>query len=271
MVKKLLLLFSLAFLLQADPLIDKVSSLMDKDSFIKKRKLIEIIFEDKASFYNNEEIDNLKVITKLKDMGLLDLFLNEPAKMYIEFYTEGNPLLSLRVLSESLKSIGYSYFITQKAVNNENGFFWKIYMTTKQAVDPISLANQFEKRGVKLLDISRIDELNWRYDISVLNAKVVTQEVELNSNTKLTKPIAEYWIDVKNANKIYIKPSNLDDWYPKIFFLDSNLNSIQTVIKDEKTEKLTLDIPHNSCYMIIGDKYTLANIKRGLDILLSSY
>ena len=271
MVRNTFFLLFFAIFLQADPLMNKISSLMDKDSFEKKQKLIEIIFKDRENFYQNNKVDNLKVIKKLKEMGLLDLFLEKPSKIYIEFYSNKGPTLSLRLLSESLKSIGYSYIMTQKALYNKDGFYWKVYITTRQAVDPISLSNQFDRRGIKLLDISRIDKYNWRYDISATNAKVITKDIEFDTNVKLTKPLSEYWLNIENGKSIDLKPSNLDSWYPKIFFLDADLNPIHTVIKDQKTYKLSLEIPKNSRYMIISDIYTLANIKRGLDILVSSY
>ncbi|EAI4828726.1 hypothetical protein BGG34_08645, partial [Campylobacter lari] len=86
--------------------------------------------------------------------------------------------------------------------------------------------------------------------------------------TQLNKPLREYIIDLQGAKSIELSAHHLDSWFCKIQFLDKNLNFIQGVENTHKQNEINVNIPLGAKYAIIGDMFSLDNIKRGLKIYL---
>ena len=74
--------------------------------------------------------------------------------------------------------------------------------------------------------------------------------------------------DLKNATNLIIDANDLDNWFPKIFFLDKNLNLIKAVKSENKNNHFSELIPNGAIYAIVSDMYSLDNIRRGLKITL---
>lgn len=75
-------------------------------------------------------------------------------------------------------------------------------------------------------------------------------------------------LDLKNATNLIIDANDLDNWFPKIFFLDKNLNLIKAVKSENKNHHFSELIPNGAIYAIVSDMYSLDNIRRGLKITL---
>ena len=82
----------------------------------------------------------------------------------------------------------------------------------------------------------------------------------------LRKSIKPYIIKVSNISKININSNVGNSWYPNIVFYDEDFNVIEIYEEDSLHKSLGLSVPNNTKYIKIDDLYSLANIKRGINI-----
>ncbi|NOX14818.1 MAG: hypothetical protein GXP61_02085 [Epsilonproteobacteria bacterium] len=271
MVRKLFIFIVLTTVLFAN-LDDKIRNYLSPEQYAKQVNLIKILFKNSDDFYRKSDgnVDSLKVIEVLKENGLFKMFYKQPVSLNIDFITDKNPLIFIKVVSESLDAIGYNYFLTSQAQKSDGKFLWSINLRTEHLVNPILFAKELEKRGCTIDDISKKKENYWVYKINSDNAKLDAKVVDIDTTVKFKKPISDYLIQNNGASSIKIRTSFSDHWYPKIIFLDRGLHVISQKIINERTYVVEVKIPINSKYIKIGDLYTLDNIKHGLSIYLKS-
>jgi len=271
LVKFFLLIFISSILLFAN-LQEKIESFTPADKYIQQENLIRVLFSDVDSFYRSSDgnVDSLKVIKVLEDNGLFELFYDAPRALNMEFITKKNPLIFMKVIKESLDSLGYNYFLTTRALKKDDEFVWTINLKTKHLINPILFSKELSKRGCSVDDISKEKSNLWIYKINSDNAKLNAKDIDTNVNFKLQKSIEPYLIYSKKAQEIKIKTSFSDHWFPYVVFLDAALHVIYQTKIDERTYVLKLKIPQTCVYIRIGDIYTMENIKHGLGIYLKS-
>lgn len=271
MVRKFLVFLVFSTLLFAN-LEDKIINFMSAPQYSKQENLIKILFKNSDDFYKKSDgnVDSLKVIKVLKDNGLFKMFYKTPVSLNIEFITTKNPLIFMKVISESLDAIGYNYFLTSKAQKTDDKFVWSINLRTEHLINPIAFSKELEKRGSTIDDIIKKKEHYWIYKINSDHAKLNAKVLDMDTTIKLTKPIQEYLIQNDGAKSIKMRTSFSDHWFPKVVFFDSSLHVISEKDINERTYVLKLDIPINCRYIKIGDLYTLDNIKHGLSVYMKS-
>jgi hypothetical protein len=263
--------FLCAVTIYANTLEQKIESFLGKNEYHVQKNLIDIIFQDRQSYYlDADKTDDLKIVSKLKENGLLKLFYDSPIEMKLSFQSQGSSLVFMRVINESLEAMGYSYFLTDSVVKSSEGFSWVLKLSTEHVVDPILLANEMRLRGCEIVEIQKRDSDAWSYKIDTHNINVKATKYETNTTVKLKKPIKAYWIDIEEAKSISLRSKLADRWHPSVVFYDNNLNVISFYEKDEVVNFVKIDIPKSVKYVKIGDIYTLDNIKRGLSLYLVS-
>lgn len=264
------LFFTLAWI-QAAQLDDKIASFIGKKEYQVQKNLIRILFKDEQQFlYDDGKIDDIKVLKKLKESGLLKLFYTTPQKLNLSFATKDNALIFMRVINETLSSMGYNYFLTKRALKNTEGVIWEIVISTEHIVDPIIFSDKLKARDCFLESVDRVSENEWKYRINTQNIKIEANKIEANTTVNLRKPIKPYWIDVAGMKTVSIVSKIADKWHPKIVFFDEKLHIVKDYQKDGVANKLKLRVPIDAKYVKIADMYTLDNIKRGISVYLRS-
>jgi len=262
----LLLVFSA---LQATLLEDKIQSFVEQKQYKTQKNLIRILFKDESRFVQEDgAVDDIKVLEQLKQSGLLKLFYKKPQILNLALWTKGHSLIFMRVINETLSSMGYNYFLTKQVKRDENGFLWDIVLSTEHIVDPIIFAKKLTKRGCSLDSIDKMSENEWKYSINTDNIGIEARTIEANRTVKLKKPIKPYWIVVENMRSISLRSKLADRWHPNIIFFDAKLHIIEDYRKDTVANTLKLKIPINAKYVKVADMYTLDNIKRGMSVYL---
>jgi len=272
-VKNLLLIILLSATLFAN-LQEKIENFMSKEEYAKRENLVNILFKNKEEFYKESDgnVDCVKVIERLKESGLFKLFYDKVVTLNVEFKTDKNPLIFMKVINDSLESIGYNYYLTKSAKKDKDGYLWQIYLKTKHLINPVLFAKELEKRGCKIKDITKKDDYSWSYDIDSKDAKILAKRIDSDTTVKLKKPIEPYWIYCNDDYKEMVLKSNYGDhWYPLITFFDKSLHVISQVFQDSRELQLRVEIPKGCRYIKIGDIYNLENIKHGLSIHIRTF
>ncbi len=265
MVKITLSLILLVLTLSANSLEKSIEHIVGKESFIRNKGLISVLFKDEAKFKSRGRVDLLQVTKILKDNDLLSLKLPSTSKIKLNFATEQNQaLMFIKLIKDSLTSLGYNLPLTTKAIRDKNGFLWQLTITSSQVIDPYLLTQELQKRDAQVTDIIRYSADNYRYDIATYDVNLKTITIEPNQETNLKKPLHPYWIDLQGAKSITLKSRAGNNWHPYIIFYDRELKIITNYTKERKSYNVTLKIPPNAKYIKISDLYALINLKRGL-------
>ncbi|MDZ7818151.1 MAG: hypothetical protein U5K55_05860 [Aliarcobacter sp.] len=140
-------------------------------------------------------------------------------------------------------------------------------MKTAAAISPLRLSQELQSINCKITDIKREGNYKWSYSIDMSNSTIYKAE-DLIGNSQLTlkKSLKPYMIKVQNSSKININSNTGNNWYPSVVFYDEDFNVIEILEKDSLHKSLRLDVPNNTKYIKIDDLYSLANLKRGINI-----
>jgi hypothetical protein len=248
-----------------DLLTKKIKSLISPSVFAKDRAYIEIIFSPKSDYYRNDgKVDSVKVLQTLKANGILNLFFKIPRELNLSFKTDGTPLFFVKIISDSLRNIGYYRYITNESNLKDSEFTWNISLTSEYATDPMILNQELKKSGCEILDVTRESATDWTYVIDMKNAKLNTATLEEGVELQLKRSLYSYWLDVSKINKIQISSSHRNSWYPYIAYYDKSLKLLRVIKIDTKKSNITLDMKEDTHYVKISDIYTLKNIKDDL-------
>ena len=262
-----LLLFSLSFAdetpleLEENLLEYKIKSFIDLEVYEKNVEFIKIIFSPKSDFYINDRVDAVKVLSTLKDNGLLKLFFKKPQELNLHFKTSGSPLFFVKLMSDSLRNIGYYRYVTTASELNNAEFRWSISLNAEYATDPQILQKELEKTGCKIIDIQRSSANEWTYSVDIASGFLNVEVLQEDEEFKLKRSLYAHWIDASKIEELRIRSSRRNSWYPYIAYYDKSLHLLKVIKHDEKHSNIRLEIPKYTKYIKVSDIYTLKNIK----------
>jgi len=270
MFRILLIGFLFTFCLKADDLLfDKIENIIGSKEFAIHKNLVNLLFQNKQAFYIGDNLNYLFILKRLRQNGLLKLKLSQPKEILVKFETNFDPIKSLKILNDTLKSLGYYYYFTKSTqYDGEGHLIWSIKLKTSYAIDPLSLALELANHESRIKHISREENDTWTYSINTQNSHIADSLfVDTNEKVVLQKPLKPYFIKIGAAKTLKILSRKLNNWYPYIVFYDKHLNVLRVIKKDRMFKGLSMKIPESSAYIKITDLYTLINIKRGLSII----
>ena len=242
----------------------KIESLLGESAYNKKINFINVIFEPKSAFYINDRVNIIKVVKTLKENGLLELFFKVPQELHLHFKTSGTPLFFVKIMSDTLRNIGYYRYVTTSSSLDATAFEWNIALRAEYATDPIILQNELKKSGSSIIDIERKSTDDWTYTIDMSRAFLNLEHLQTMEEIKLKHSLYAHWLDCSQVDSLSIKSTHRNNWYPYIAFYDASLHLLEVIKKDTKQTRLRLNIPTQAKYIKISDMYTLKNVKDAL-------
>ena len=271
MVKKFLLLFVLALSLFAQEatnkelLDEKIISFIGEESYAKNRDYIHIIFKNTEDFYAKEQINVVQVVETLEENGLLHLFFDEPQQYEMTFHSTGSPLFFVKLMGDTLRSMGYYRYVTKESKNDESGFEWTISLEAEYVTDPVLLRKELSTRGCDIIDIVRNSATDWHYNIDTSKAYLNVDRLANGQKQKYDRLQYALWLDVAQIKSMEIKSHRANFWFPYIALYDGSLRLLKVIKQDEETTEFTLDLPQETRYIRVSDLYTITNIRYGLE------
>ncbi|KAA6231429.1 hypothetical protein FMM56_04590 [Campylobacter sp. LR264d] len=234
-----------------------------------KYSQIELLFKNQSHKDSNGNL-NIDTISRiLKSNSLLNLTLSNSQSLKLNFKARADSVVFFKIINDALNDAGYTYFITTDLIIKDDFIDYTIRVETKYVLDPGTFYNLLKSSAVFIDNIKKLASNHYEYELNFSNAIMKTNtRLDLNVPKTLEKPFKDYTISLINARSINIKSSDSDNWYPKILFLDRNLNLIKSINSTSKKKVLNEAVPSAASYVIISDMYTLDNIKRGLEVTL---
>lgn len=248
---------------------DKIKNLIGEPIYNEHINLINFVFKNKHNYQHNESLNYISIIKTLKENGLLHLNYEEPKDILIQFKINNNPLKSLKILKDTLKSLGYYYYFTKTSVYDGDKILnWTIKLKTEAAIDPLVLSNELLEKDCRMVDISKEND-KWIYTIDTNFASLKdAMYVSSNERVSFQKPLTPYFIRIDKAQSLYVASRVLNRWFPNIVFYDKHLKILKVVNEDRVHRNIRLSVPEETKYIKISDLYTLINIKRGLSVII---
>jgi len=253
--------------LTTDPLELKIQSFLSVKSYEANKAFIEAVFDPKSAYYTNERVDAVKVIETLKENGLLDLFFERPRVVKLDFKTNGSPIFFVKLMSDTLASMGYYKYVTTASKRDASEFVWSINLTSEYATDPLLLQQELAKRGCSIVDIQRKSAQEWSYLVDISHARLHVAKLQANYQVVLKRLLYEQWLDVSSIRELHFESKSRNRWYPYIAFFDTSMHLLKVIKKDFITKKMDIEIPKGAYYIKISDMYTLKNLKDQLILL----
>ena len=222
-------------------------------------KIENLMGKEKFTTYNS-------LLSKLKNNGLLELFFDKAKIIHTKFiFIGGENILNTKLLNNSLKILGYYYFYPSEIEKNGKKFILNIEFKSEHFIDPISLIDEMNSRGCKVLDVYK-EKGDFTYKVSCQTPNIKEANKLLDTNKRYIKAQGVYWFETNNFSKINIKTRKIDYWHPSVWFYDDKLKLINNVKINKKIKYLTLNIPNDCKYIKIMDIYSGGNFKRGIII-----
>ena len=252
---------SQAVVVTEDPLTSKIKSFLDEETYRENVDFINVIFDPKSAFYENQRVDTVEVIQTLKENGLLKLFFSKPRELKLNFKTSGAPLFFVKIMGDTLRNIGYYRYMTTASNLDASEFIWNITLTSEYATDPLILEKELNESGCKIIDIERNSAYEWTYIIDMDRGYLNIQELQNKVKVKLKRSLYAHWLNVSKVKILNIKSSRRNRWYPYIAYYDASLHLLKVLKRDNIYKDIKLNIPQNAKYIKIADLYTLKNVR----------
>lgn len=234
-----------------------------------KKAQLELLFSRQNYTDSSGNLDIDKITRVLKTNSLLNLTLGSPQSLRLNFKAKADSVLFFKIINDALNDAGYVYFIPTDLLLEESQIDYTIQVESQYILDPGTFYLLLKANSVYIEDVKRVGNYDYEYSLNFDRARLRTNvDVDLNVPMSLEKPLKDYILSLKNAFSLVIEANSADSWFPKILFLDENLNLIKGIKSELKNNRLSEPIPNGAIYAIISDMYSLDNIRRGLRITL---
>ncbi|MGB5867660.1 MAG: hypothetical protein WBG69_07300 [Arcobacteraceae bacterium] len=256
--------------LSASVLDQKIENIIGTKDYKIHNSLIDLLFKDESKYIINEKIQYFKLFKTLQENGLLNLRLNKPSDIEIEFKSANNNFKSYKILNDTMQMIGYRYFFTKSmSINEEKQLIWKIVFKAEYMLDPVVLLNELKKNSVHVSEVVNIGSNKWFYEVDFTNADLDNAtKIDNYEKVKFQKPLRAYMLKVQDAKSLQVISRNLNNWFPHIVFFDKDLKVLKVIKKNRVFRGYKVKMPDNTRYVKVTDLYNLINIKRGLSIIV---
>jgi hypothetical protein len=99
LVRIFVVLSLLLSFINANALHNELGNILGQNSYLAKKKFLNIIFKEQNSFYVGSQVDIHKVLSTLKENNLVNLDFKKNRELYLSFATEqNNPLIFMKMI-----------------------------------------------------------------------------------------------------------------------------------------------------------------------------
>lgn len=230
---------------------------------------LKLLFADKNLVDYRGYVKWDELINTLKINALFSPTLDQSAQLKIRFKSQNTGALFFKILNDALNEAGFVYFTPSFVDIKDEGIEYEILVETRYILDPSVFYAILKNNAVFINNITKTSELSYEYDLDFSYAKLKEKVyIPLNKSVKLQRPLADYLVELKGASMIELRADSRDSWFAKLLFLDDKLKLVSAFKQNQKNNLLSLSVPSNAKYVLIGDLFSLDNIKRGLEIYL---
>ena len=246
----------------------KILNLIGEADYNRNKSFINRIFTPQSNFYKNGNLNIYKVIHTLQNNGLLKLKFATPQEFNAVFSAQTSPILLLKAINQSLVTMGYSYYIPSEAVYENDTTSIRVSLNTEHIINPIILLSELNKNGFVAVNISRIAQNEWEYNLSLATSKIPNATFIAKGNTlNIYEVSGQYWLEVSTSGTLEVQSINDKNFNPKVVFFDKDLNVLD-IAELGRGRSFSVSIVDNAKFIKISDLLSNSNLKAGLNVRL---
>lgn len=231
---------------------------------------LRLLFGDKDYVDEAGNADWSEIVRVLKTNALVNFTLPSSRSLQLHFVGKSEAVVFVKLINEALNQAGFVYFTPIKFDAKSDTKRYVIQVDSRYILDPASFYAILKQNFVVIKNVRRLNAYDYEYQLDFANARLKTNAyAAINYTAKLPRPMKDYVFSVQGAKTLNARASSVDNWFPKLFFLDKNLNLLKSIMSDKKQTRVSISVPSAAVYVIIGDAYNLDNIRRGLEVELT--
>lgn len=240
-----------------------LKDLISPRQYNKYGKIINNIFRNKHSYLTDGQLDYVKVLSKLKEFGIINPIFKKPTVFIYHFFSNAKPLVVNKLIDEEMISMGFFNYKTVKTTRKGDALHLSIKVKGEYLLDLVLLAKDLKKQNINIEKIT-VEGNTYTCILDTksasINAPVVGLEAKVFEDTD-----SNYFFRLGSSGIIYIK-SRSSLWHPKLFFYDENLQLLGLYRQQTKTKSISFQIPLLAVYIKISDMFSKVNIRKGFKI-----
>ncbi len=174
----------------------------------------------------------------------------------------GEPIASVRTITQSFNTLGYKLDITAFTAQKNAGEFSAIAIGNR----PFSEAGLEENLKDQGIEIEKAavenEELILVLDTqgSVWNVPALEEE----GGIELKRVSAAQWFRVEQAKALKIHPPYEGKWYPDIAIFDRSMHQISSIRADEDKNEFQMELPAGAFYLKVSNVQGMKLLKEGM-------
>ena len=219
-----------------------------------------------------DEMGNAKwddIVRVLKMHALVNFTLPSSRDLELRFVGKSEGIVFVKLINEALNQAGFVYFTPVKLDLKSEVKSYTVRVDSRYVLDPGSFYAVLKPNFVAITNVRRLNAYDYEYELDFSKARLKPNAyAAVNQVVKFPRPMRDYIFSTQGAKTLNARASSADNWFPKMFFLDKNLNLLKSVKSNKKRTHFSSEIPSGAVFVIVGDSYNIDNIRRGLDIEL---
>lgn len=174
----------------------------------------------------------------------------------------GEPIVSVRTITQAFNTLGYKLDITTLTVQDNAGEFG----ATAAGNRPFSvtvLEENLKEQGMQIEKASiENEELILVLDTqnSIWNVPLLQEE----GGAELKRVSTPQWFRVEQAKAIRIQPPYAAKWYPDIAVFDRAMHPISSLRSNDDKNEFQLDLPNGAYYLKVSNVQGMKLLKEGM-------
>ncbi len=211
-----------------------------------------------------------EIVRVLKTHAMINFTLKSSRTLELKFIGKSESVVFIKLINEALNQAGFIYFTPIKLDLSSEVKSYTVRVESRYILDPASFYGILRQNFVSITNVRGLNSYDYEYELDFSKARLKTNaQAAINRAVKFARPMKDYVFVVQGAKTLKARASSADSWFPKLFFLDKNLNLVGSALSNEQQNRLSVSVPSKAVYAIMGDSFNLDNIRRGLEVELA--
>ncbi len=249
--------------------LDEVKWIVGEAVFEKNAASLAEIYADEKSFLDaNSNLDFTKIIPPLASRGLIIFNFSKIWESKMAFGGEIPPMLLIYVINSVLNELEFGEALPTAWSNIGGKVSYELSIQSEFMLSPAALYTELKRYGVVVKRVKKTGQTDFEYELDFSNARLIGEPYKLGVKYKIDIPMRSYLFDLKEAKTLEVQARAGSHWTPWVSFFDEKLNLVsQNRLLDEKNY-INLNVPKGVRYALVGDTFSLQNIRRGIEVLI---
>lgn len=193
---------------------------------------------------------------------LLSPFVLWGASINTEIAFTGEPMVSVRTITQAFNAIGYKLEIESLLFDTPSGKLLGVALGNK-ALNPAALGENLKEQGIGI-EQAHINNSRLTLTLDTRNAMLNLPLLGRDEGAELKRVNTPQWFRVEEGQRIRIEPSYTGKWYPDIAVLDVSMQVLSSFRLSESKDELEFELPVGSYYLKVSNTQGMKVLKEGM-------